>query len=513
MTGFLVRSAATNWAKGSVLAVDAGSHLASITRLLQPYFPLVSEARLRKRKSSHLNNSVTDCVTDTASETSTSSTSPSPEPESTTVLDSGPFAGLSFPHESARANALWIVRECVSTYLITHPHLDHLAGFAINTAAFHNTTRPKKLAALPSTVNAIKAHIFNDIIWPNLTDEDGGVGFVTFQRLASGGNIAVGEGYGKGYMEVCDGVCVKGLKISHGHCTRGPDAMPKRGSDVGLSDAMPKRSGSADARDQRKGSISQMSNSGAEQPGTQADSGGYKEVVVDSTAYFIRDDQTGREVLFFGDVEPDSISLNPRTAQVWTEAAPKVVHGDLRAILIECSYDDSQADNILFGHLAPRHLFRELQVLGEMVRLKKSDDAQKRAGRKRKHGKASDTDMSYPPTDDEEQIKPRRKVSKANLQSPLAAAAMARVQPDEFEGLSPRSYPTSAPVVEEEATGPLTGLTILVIHVKDTLKDGPLPGDKILKQLKQHEAAMKESDGHGLGCEFVISEAGGSYWF
>ena len=47
---------------------------------------------------------------------------------------------------------------------------------AINTAAFHATSRPKTLAALPSTVDAIKHHIFNDVIWPNLTDEDGGVG-------------------------------------------------------------------------------------------------------------------------------------------------------------------------------------------------------------------------------------------------------------------------------------------------------------------------------------------------
>jgi cAMP phosphodiesterase len=105
-------------------------------------------------------------------------------PVTITTLGEGAFAGLPFPHASARANALHVVREHISTYLITHPHLDHVSGFVINTAAFHNTSRPKRLAALPFTVNAIKTHIFNNIIWPNLTDEEGGVGLVTFQRLA-----------------------------------------------------------------------------------------------------------------------------------------------------------------------------------------------------------------------------------------------------------------------------------------------------------------------------------------
>src|ERR1700712_3359528 len=118
----------------------------------------------------------------------------------------------------------------VSTYLITHPHLDHLSGFAINTAAFHNTSRPKRLAALPFTVLAIKTHIFNDIIWPNLTDEDNGVGLVTFQRLTEGGNLALGEGTSRGFIEVCDGLAVKAFKVSHGKCASAP--RPDHGQQV-----------------------------------------------------------------------------------------------------------------------------------------------------------------------------------------------------------------------------------------------------------------------------------------
>ena len=41
VTGFLVHSVASDWAEGSLLAVDAGSHLAAITRILERDFPHV----------------------------------------------------------------------------------------------------------------------------------------------------------------------------------------------------------------------------------------------------------------------------------------------------------------------------------------------------------------------------------------------------------------------------------------------------------------------------------------
>jgi len=50
------------------------------------------------------------------------------------------------------------------------------------------------------------------------------------------------------------------------------------------------------------------------------------------------------------------------------------------------------------------------------------------------------------------------------------------------------------------------------MHIKDTLRDGPLVGEVILRQLREHEGRLRELDGVGLGCEFVISRVGGSYW-
>ncbi|KAI4142919.1 MAG: hypothetical protein LQ340_007171 [Diploschistes diacapsis] len=208
VVGLLVRSTATGWAKNSVLAVDAGVHLSGIVRILDDHLPGSNRQK--------------------PSEASSSTGGPrwgSPIPQSQTdtpklVMTTGPFRGLLMPSETAKANAHHLLRNFITTYLITHPHLDHLSGFAINTAAFQHTTRPKKLAALPSTINAFKQHIFNDVVWPNLSDEEGGAGLVSFQRLTEGGNLALGDGEGIGYIEVCDGLAVKAWGVSHGKCMK-----------------------------------------------------------------------------------------------------------------------------------------------------------------------------------------------------------------------------------------------------------------------------------------------------
>src|SRR5436190_17749527 len=71
---------------------------------------------------------------------------------------------------------------------------------------------------------------------------------------------------------------------------------------------------------------------------------------VESSAFFIRDDHSGTEIIVFGDIEPDSLSLEPRNEKVWEVAAPKIAAGTLRAIFIECSFADSVCDDSLYGH-------------------------------------------------------------------------------------------------------------------------------------------------------------------
>lgn len=101
---------------------------------------------------------------------------------------------------------------------------------------------------------------------------------------------------------------------------------------------------------------------------THAASGTYT-----STAFFIRHDMTKKQLLFFGDVEPDSLALNPSTAQVWKVAATLLSspHSNggrtLDSIFIECSWPSTRKDTELYGHLNPQHLLQEMGVLASEV--------------------------------------------------------------------------------------------------------------------------------------------------
>lgn len=576
MTGFLVRSTASKWSKNSVLAVDAGSHLAAITRILERDFPLVAEgAQSKPAPKARNSNGVGAAREEDSPSPSTVPASP-PEDDSSvstpasdeeppptlTTLETGPFAGIQFPHASARANALHVVREHVSTYLITHPHLDHVSGFVINTAAFHNTSRPKRLAALPFTVNAIKTHIFNNILWPNLTDEDGGVGLVTFQRLAEGGNIALGEGSGRGYIEVCDGLGVKGFKVSHGHCMTGPGHV-HRASNANVPETPGVSRSSTHHHDAehpaiipgREGRSLSFSLPTQSAPGTPMFSGNapdpgraastanqFDQCVIDSTAYFIRTESTHntpcKEVLIFGDVEPDSISLSPRTAHVWAEAAPKIASGILTGIFIECSYTNAQGDAVLYGHLAPRHLLEELQNLAGMVkdarREHEREREEARKGRKRKRMSqgllALGIDGVGASTEPRKASRTRSSLKEATNEDEMMTDYAPSPTPGpggrDTTGTHTPSHPSvpaalnlssvsaehNKALLSGSFDAPLKGIKVVVIHVKDTLADGPLVGDCILRELREGEKQLAEQ-GKGLGCVFEVSKSGDSYWF
>jgi cAMP phosphodiesterase len=590
----LVRSTASKWAKGSILAVDAGSHLAPIVSILQRHFPLVAE------KHSNVlpirNSAAPPYEGMDVSSASSEGRSSSPE-ELVTTLHDGPFAGLEFPFLSARANAVHIVRELVSTYLITHTHLDHLCGFVVNTAAFHNTSRPKRLAAFPFTVDAIKEHIFNDRIWPNLTDENNGVGFVTFQRLTEGGNLALGEGQSRGFIEVCDGLSVKAFKVSHGNCasiTPPSTALPepaRRNSLPPLDSpwhptihAYPHSQGNGAGKPLVAETITRRTSAlggpaAPSQPGTPTlyamtsvstpgGGGGGSTVpephgshVVDSTAYFIRAEPSGREILVFGDVEPDALSMLPRNHVVWAEAAPRIAAGALAAVFIECSYSDAQSDSVLFGHLAPRHLVAELAVLADLVSEHRRSAADRAAAaaaatgggptvvvaaaaaaavtaasaplgadRKRKRTSLGSTGpvpvtVSAPPArslgpparpDLEDRAPPAAGGSSSSSGSSGSGsggggvgAALPLKRSEHVESSEAAMAPGGAGGRAD--TGPLRGLRVVVIHVKDDMADGPLVGHTILAELHAHEARLAAAS-RPLGCEFVLSRSGESYW-
>jgi cAMP phosphodiesterase len=71
--------------------------------------------------------------------------------------------------------------------------------------------------------------------------------------------------------------------------------------------------------------------------------------------------------------------------------------------------------------------------------------------------------------------------------------------------LSLRDVEPHSPTQTEER--PLEGLKVVIIHVKDRLLDEIDTGTAILEQLEAYE------ENEQLGCEFVISKAGQSFYF
>jgi 3',5'-cyclic-nucleotide phosphodiesterase len=77
----------------------------------------------------------------------------------------------------------------VRGFLISHPHLDHVAGLAI--ASTDDTRKP--VLGLASTLDALRDHLFNWKLWPNFTDEGNPprLGRRPLVRLAPGIETAV----------------------------------------------------------------------------------------------------------------------------------------------------------------------------------------------------------------------------------------------------------------------------------------------------------------------------------
>ncbi|KAL8930038.1 MAG: hypothetical protein Q9172_000123 [Xanthocarpia lactea] len=511
VTGLLVRSTARPWTRDSVLAVDAGVHLAAIIKIFEEHLP---QASLRKTA---ITSAAATPVNGDNLYTPTETT------KAKLYMSTGPFANLELPHETAKANATYVFRSLISTYLITHPHLDHVAGFAINTAALQQTLRRKRVAALPSTIEAIKEHIFNGIIWPNLSDEgEGAVGFVSYDRLVDGGNVALGDGEGRGYIEVCDGLAVKGWSVSHGECMRHMHHQGSYSSESTEAGYSPYYSRRSSRKDMSSGSMDSIRSQSFSQVSPE-------KKAYDSAAYFLRDEHTGKEVLIFGDVEPDSVSLNPRTARVWQDAAAKLSAGLLTGVLIECSYDDSQPDGMLFGHLTPRHLVIELGVLASKVRTLAPQDGRPGSPRKRKrpsngHKFSSDeTQPRRPPSRHHVRRRTRSSVSPSTSLRPESprhsSSEMALTNDDAELGSIVEEDGSShkAPSIRQDegeskqsmmttTNRPLEGLKVIIIHVKDPLRDGPSIEETILQQLQEHEREVQ------LGCTFIVSQSGTSIW-
>lgn len=76
----------------------------------------------------------------------------------------------------------------IDTVFLTHSHLDHVAALPLMVdACAARRTSPLKIHALAGTINALRAHIFNDVIWPDFSRLPSlEAPFVSFHEIKTG---------------------------------------------------------------------------------------------------------------------------------------------------------------------------------------------------------------------------------------------------------------------------------------------------------------------------------------
>lgn len=76
----------------------------------------------------------------------------------------------------------------VRDVLLTHCHLDHVAALPLMVDALGSGLHgPLRVHALPQTIAALRAHVFNGVIWPDFTRlPDGERPFIAFHEIAVG---------------------------------------------------------------------------------------------------------------------------------------------------------------------------------------------------------------------------------------------------------------------------------------------------------------------------------------
>ncbi|CDR49400.1 hypothetical protein NBRC10512_000370 [Rhodotorula toruloides] len=218
------------------------------------------------------------------------------------------------------AGRIWDMIRC---FAITHAHLDHIAGLIISSAACRPP--PKPVYGIQRTIANIE-RVMDGGPWPVLGGWDEGV---TIGRAYHYKHIPMPS---PPSLPLSDSLSFTAYPLSHG-------------TDPSFFHKNKKKGHSA----------------------SNGDGNACLVECYDSTAFFVREEESGKEMLFFGDVEPDSISQRSLNRNIWKVAAPKIARGDLSIIFLECSYPSSQPKDKLFGHFSPPYILEEMEVLAELV--------------------------------------------------------------------------------------------------------------------------------------------------
>ena len=190
-------------AEGALLVIDAGTGLTSLVDILQNSSSYMESCFLLELYPQNQVTSAAKPATGSGSESGATSIKDliATYVNTQNLAITAPLRALRTAAAGTRSSLQLAddVLNSIDAYLITHPHLDHVASLVINSPAFSS---PKAVYGLPDTVASIKDNLFNGRVWPDLVS----MGIIALHQLADSVRVT----------DISRRYSITPFKVSHG---------------------------------------------------------------------------------------------------------------------------------------------------------------------------------------------------------------------------------------------------------------------------------------------------------